>query len=47
MSGRLADWIAHLPSDPSPRAAREEFLRLIAEHDLADHEDIYEALARE
>ena len=36
-----------LPSDLSPREAREELLRLIAEDDLADHEDIYEALARE
>ena len=31
----------------SPDEAREELLRLIAGKDIADHEDIYEALARE
>jgi hypothetical protein len=31
----------------SPDEAREELLRLIAGKDFADHEDIYEALARE
>jgi len=35
------------PEDLSPREAREELLRLIARDDMADHEDIYEALARE
>lgn len=33
--------------DLSPREAREALLRLIAEDDMADHEEIYEALARE
>lgn len=33
--------------DLSPREAREELLRLIAEDDLAEHEDIYKALAGE
>jgi hypothetical protein len=36
-----------LPSDLSPREARAELIRLIAEDDLADHEEIYEALAQE
>lgn len=31
----------------SPREAREELLRLIAEDDIAEHEEIYAALARE
>ena len=31
----------------SPDEVREELLRLVAEKDIADHEDIYEALARE
>jgi len=35
------------PEELSPREAREELLRLIAEDDIADHEEIYEALARE
>jgi hypothetical protein len=34
-------------TDLSPNEAREELLRLIAGKDIADHEDIYEALARE
>lgn len=34
-------------SELSPREAREELLRQIAEDDMAAHEDIYEALARE
>ena len=33
--------------DLSPDEAREELLRLIAGKDIADHEAIYEALARE
>ena len=33
--------------DLSPDEAREELLRLIAGKDIADHEDNYEALARE
>jgi hypothetical protein len=33
--------------DLSADEAREELLRLIAGKDIADHEDIYEALARE
>jgi hypothetical protein len=35
------------PEELSPSEAREELLRLIAEDDIADHEEIYEALARE
>lgn len=35
------------PEDLSPREARAALLRLIAEDDIADHEDVYEALARE
>lgn len=31
----------------SPREAREELFRLIAEDDLSEHEEIYTALARE
>ena len=34
-------------TDLSPDEAREELLRLVAEKDIANHEDIYEALARE
>lgn len=37
---------AHL-EDLSPSEARTELLRLIAEDDIAEHEEIYEALARE
>ena len=33
--------------DLSPDEAREELIRLIAGKDIADHEAIYEALARE
>ena len=33
--------------DLSPDEAREELLRLIAWKDIADHEDIYEALTQE
>lgn len=37
-----------VPSEElSPQEAREELLRLIAEDDIAEHEEIYEALARE
>jgi hypothetical protein len=33
--------------DLSPQEARERLLRLIAEDDMEEHEQIYEALARE
>lgn len=33
--------------DLSPREAREKLLQLIATDDIADHEEIYEALAQE
>lgn len=33
--------------DLSPREAREALLQLIAEDDITDHEDVYDALARE
>lgn len=35
------------PEDLSPEEARERLMQLIAEDDIADHEDVYEALARE
>lgn len=35
------------PEDLSPSEARAALFRLIAEDDMAAHEDVYEALARE
>jgi len=38
---------AVVTEDLPPDEVREELLRLIAEKDIADHEDIYEKLSRE
>mgnify|MGYP006289103049 CR=1 FL=1 len=45
MAGDEADAVS--TEDLSPREAREVLLQLIAKDDIAEHEGIYEALARE